>query len=176
MSDSAVTTVIYHRVDKTREAEYRQWQQRITSACAQAEGYQKTEYFEPGIVTHNECEFVTVFGFDSRELLENWINSDIRKSLLEEAEAFTVGKVKVAVFAGLEHWLGRGDKTPRYKMTIVTFLVIWPLVHFVPPQVGRLTGLDGLASEFLSTLVIVITMSYVAFPLASRLFGFWLRK
>lgn len=176
MSDSSVTTVVYHRVDKARVEEYCQWRQRMTEACKAFEGYQKTEFFEPGVVTHNDSEFVTVFMFESRELRDKWIDSDIRHSLVDEAEAFTVGKVKMAVFSGLEHWLGPGDKTPRYKMTVVTFFVIWPLVHFVPVQIGNLTGLEGLAGEFVSTLVIVLTMSYIALPLASRLFGFWLRK
>jgi antibiotic biosynthesis monooxygenase (ABM) superfamily enzyme len=163
-------------VDKAKIEAYRLWQNRITNACGQMEGYLDTQLFEPGVVTHNESEFVIVFRFKSRESLQQWIESDTRKSLLQEAEDFSVGKTKIAFFSGLEHWFSRGAGPPRYKMTVVTFFAIWPLVHFLPGQINKLFGFGALANELISTALMTIIMSYLALPLACKIFKFWLRN
>jgi antibiotic biosynthesis monooxygenase (ABM) superfamily enzyme len=175
MKDPSVTTVIYQRVDKARLEEYREWQQRITAACGKFEGYLDTQLFEPGVVTHNDSEFVIVFRFRSEEFLRKWMDSDTRAALVEEAEEFNIGKTKIAFFSGLEHWFSQGAGPPRYKMTLVTFFAIWPLVHFLPPQVDRLLDLNPLANELLSTALMTVLMSYIALPLACRVFRFWLK-
>ena len=176
MSEHKVTTVIYHRVKEGDLHAYREWQPRITHACKQFEGYIDTQVIEPGIVTQDDNEYVLVFRFESRDLLKKWIDSDTRKQLLQEAASFTVGQPKVAILSGLEHWFSEGKSPPRYKMTLVTFVAIWPLVHFLPGLTGQFLTFGKLGNEFVTTLMIVLTMSYIALPLACRLFGFWLKR
>lgn len=176
MGDSAVTTVIYHRVKSHDMDAYREWQPRITAACRRFEGYIDTQLFEPGMVTPDDNEFVLVFRFESRDLLKKWIDSDTRKNLLQEARHFTIGEPKIATFTGLEHWFTQGEGPPRYKMTVVTFFAIWPLVHFLPGPINRLVDSGDLANELVAVIVITVLMSYVALPLACKVFAFWLRK
>lgn len=176
MSKYEVTTVIYQRVKEGDLDQYRQWQPRITKACSQFEGYLDTQLVEPGIVTQDGNEFVLVFRFASEELLKIWIDSDTRKKLLEEAESFTVGQPKIAFFTGLEHWFSQGGGPARYKMTIVTFLSIWPLVHFLPGIINQYLNFGSLGNEFIATVIIVVTMSYIALPLSCKIFGFWLKS
>lgn len=175
MDKPSVTTVIYHRINRERIQEYRDWQSRITDVCKSYEGYQDTLLFEPGIVTHNESEFVTIFRFKSQELLSKWIESDSRKKLLLESESFTIGRTKIAFFNGLESWFSQENSPPRYKMTIVTFFAIWPLVHFLPDPINQILEFGPLGNEIVVVLIITITMSYVALPLACRIFNFWLK-
>jgi len=176
MSDLEVTTVIYHRVKDGDLAQYREWQPRITAACKKFEGYIDTQLVEPGVVTQDDNEFVLVFRFESRALLREWIDSDTRKGLLKEAERFTLGQPKIATFSGLEHWFSPGSSPPRYKMTMVTFFAIWPLVHFLPMLTDHYLHFGKLGNEFITLALIVTTMSYVALPLACKVFGFWLKR
>jgi antibiotic biosynthesis monooxygenase (ABM) superfamily enzyme len=176
MSNNEVTTVVYHRVKEGNLEQYREWQPRITAACNQFEGYIDTQLVEPGILTRDDNEFVLVFRFESRDLLKKWIDSDIRKKLLQEAGSFTLGQPKVAIFSGLEHWFSQGDGPPRYKMTVVTFLAIWPLVHFLPGHINQYLNFGNLGNEFVATVIIVVIMSYLALPLSCKIFSFWLKN
>ena len=176
MSNSEVTTVIYHRVKEGDMDAYRRWQPRITAACSEFAGYLDTQLVEPGIITQHDNEFVLIFRFESKELLKKWIDSDIRKKLIKEAESFTVGQPEIAVFTGLEHWFAQGDGTPRYKMTVITFIAIWPLVHFLPGPINQMLNFGAFANEVITTAIIVVTMSYVALPLACKLFRPWLKN
>ena len=172
-----VTTVIYHRVEKCNLDKYREWQPRIAAACRAFQGFEDIQVFEPGVVTENDNEFVQILRFDSSSSMEKWIESDERRKLLEESKAFTIGEPKLTFFTGLEHWFGQADDgPPRYKMTLVTFLAIWPLVHFLPPLINRYLHLGALGNEFVATALLVIIMSYLALPLMCRLFGSWLGK
>ena len=172
-----VTTVIYHRVEKCNLDKYREWQPRIAAACRAFEGFEDIQVFEPGVVTENDNEFVQIIRFSSKSYMQKWIDSEVRASLLEESRGFTIGEPKLTFFTGLEHWFGQvNDGPPRYKMTIVTFLAIWPLVHFLPPLINRFLHLGALGNEFVATGLLVLIMSYLALPLMCRLFGAWLRK
>ncbi len=176
MSKPEVTTFIYHRVKQKDMDKYRQWQPRISAACKEFEGFEDIQVFEPGVVTQNDNEFVQVIRFESDDLLKKWIDSEQRKNLLKETESFTIGQPKLTVFTGLEHWFGECDGPPRYKMTIVTFLALWPLVHFLPPALNRFVNIGQVGNEFLALVLIVLTMSYVALPLMCRVFRFWLKS
>ncbi|NKB36059.1 MAG: hypothetical protein GKR93_02670 [Gammaproteobacteria bacterium] len=176
MSQKEVTTMIYHRVKRSDLDSYREWQPRIAAACKEFEGFEDIQVFEPGVVTENDNEFVQVIRFQSEGLLKKWIESEQRKNLLLETESFTIGQPKLTFFTGLEHWFGQNDGPPRYKMTIVTFFAIWPLVHFLPPAINEVINIGQIGNEFLATVIIVLTMSYFALPFMCRVFRFWLKN
>jgi len=53
-------------------------------------------------------------------------------------------------------------------MALVTFLALWPLVHFVPTAVARWIGLPPILLEVASLGLIVLLMTYVVMPAVTR--------
>ena len=133
-----VTTIVHHKVDIAKKSLYLDWQQRLTQASKQFDGYINTTLIEPGFVTSNENEYVIIFTFTDQNSLKHWQDSAVRQQLLGQASEFSLETPKLSTFTGLEHWFIDANKTPsRVKMTCVSFVAIWPLVHFIPPQLDK---------------------------------------
>ena len=172
-----IITIVHHKVELKKVTLYLAWQDKLTQASEQFEGYIKTTLIEPGFVTPNENEYVIIFKFKNQKSLTLWQNSDIRKSILEEANDFSIETPKLRSFSGLEHWFLDAKKTPsRTKMTVISFLAIWPLVHFIPPLLLPILSFSNIANETITTAIITLGMSYVALPAMTRIFKFWLKK
>lgn len=56
---------------------------------------------------------------------------------------------------------------PRYKMALAIFLVLWPLVHFMPGLTGELIA-NPVVAEGVTVFVIVLMMIYLILPLITR--------
>ena len=75
---------------------------------------------------------------------------------------------------------GRGGQVgepspPRYKMVIVTWLGVFPIVTILFSVFGHwLNLLPTLVRTLVFTAVMVTLMSYVVMPSMTRLFSFWL--
>lgn len=63
---------------------------------------------------------------------------------------------------------------PKYKMAILTFLVLWPLVHFIPSIIMKYFVISPLLLEVLSIAIIVFLMTYVIMPVVTKLLREWL--
>lgn len=168
---SDLTVLVRHVVAPDRVEQFREWVAGISTACGEFEGYLGTEVIRPVDSDTDDNEFVVIFRFDSRPNLERWVDSEEREAWLARGREF---KSEDAVLEqhSLEFWFappGAAAVPRRYKMAIVTFLVIWPMVHFIPRAVARGVGSRGLLAEALGTATIVLAMTYVVMPLVSRL-------
>jgi len=70
-------------------------------------------------------------------------------------------------------------KPKKWKMVIITWIAIVPLIFSIPPFLKpRLmeTGLNSFSSELIAITILVIIMVYTALPLLTILFGKWLNK
>ena len=178
-SDNSVTTFVYHKIDLLKIEDYLVWQQKIIKASSLYKGFVDSMLIRPGIFSSEENEYVSIFKFENREYLDKWLNSPIRKELLIQANEFSKDNFKLKVFTGLEHWFitNKHDNPSRYKMTIISFLAIWPLVHFIPPILQPyLSTLNNIARETITTAAITIAMSYIALPIMTVIFKKWLIK
>lgn len=170
-----VTTVVHHRVKLDMVDDYRRWQQGISDESRKFAGFIDIQVIEPGIVTDANNEFVIIFSFKNNDLLEKWLNSPQRKKWLDKADEFSCGEPMIETFEGLAHWFKKDQSVPTWKMTFVSFLAIWPLVHFMSPPIQKILNLSPFMEELITTFVITIAMSYVALPLMSRIFNRWLK-
>jgi len=82
-SDRA-TVVISHRVREGRESDYAQWRAAINIAVARYEGFDGLEEIRPQAGA--QADWVIVFRFRSAEQLSEWLSSDERRALVEQAE------------------------------------------------------------------------------------------
>ena len=126
--------------------------------------------------------FRLVYRFDTGEHLRSWEESDEHARLATVADRFTQGEPQRTVLSGLEAWCtlpGAPAATPppRGKITIVTWLGIFPLVYAFGNLVGVILPPDAprILRIAIVTILVVATMSYVVGPLLTRLFRKWLQ-
>ncbi|MDC3379139.1 antibiotic biosynthesis monooxygenase [Planctomycetota bacterium] len=154
-----------HEVRPGSEPAFEVWTAGIAAACSQFPGYMETQVIRPMGKAGNQ--FVSIFRFDSYKHLDAWMTSEEHTAWLAKTGEFSDEPVQVD-YHSLEFWFSPrqsdGRVPSKHRMAIVTFAVIWPLVHFVPAQVGALLGEPPLLVEAASVGLIVLLMTYVLMP------------
>ncbi|MGW9173414.1 antibiotic biosynthesis monooxygenase [Streptomyces decoyicus] len=175
-----VTAVISHEVRPGREQDFLAWQERTLKAQEKAPGFMGSELFKPveGVQDH----WVVVFRFDSREHLDDWLTSDVRRTLLEEGQkyftSYDVRKIATS-FSGwfqFDHDKG-GEAPPNWKQAMSVVLALYPTVMVLNLTVGY--GLEKLTIReyiglFLSNVLSVSALTWLLMPLVNRALAFWL--
>ena len=173
-----VTAVASRRVKRGREREFEEWVSGILAAANGFPGYLGSEVLRPGDAPGDD-EYRIVFRFDRKSNLRAWEESEERHRWLREAEPL-IHEERVHVLTGLETWFTLPWKAgepspPRYKMAIVTWLAVFPLITLILTLFGPLLGLlPMLLRTLVLTAVMVSLMTYVIIPRLTRLFSFWL--
>jgi antibiotic biosynthesis monooxygenase (ABM) superfamily enzyme len=176
--DPPVTGVVLRRVKRGREQEFEEWLSGILAAANEAPGYLGSEVLRPG-AGEDDDEYRIVFRFDHASNLHAWENSEERQRWRRRAEPL-VHEEKYQVLTGLETWFTLPSKAgetapPRYKMVIVTWLGVFPIVTVIFSLFGHwLNMLPTLVRTLVFTVVMVTLMTYVVMPRLTRLFSFWL--
>jgi uncharacterized protein len=173
-----VTTTVTRRVKPGHEPFYERFLEGIIAAARQYPGHLGVEVFRPENPATGE--YRVVYRFDTGEHLRAWLDSDERAAWLERAEPHVVGPMRTQVLTGLETWFtvpGRlGLPPPRpYKMALLTWLTIFPLITLVVVVLEPL--LDGLALVprlAVTTAVTVPIMTWLVMPRVTRLLRRWL--
>jgi antibiotic biosynthesis monooxygenase (ABM) superfamily enzyme len=106
--------------------------------------------------------------------------TDERAAWLARAEPHVIGPMRTQFLTGLETWFtlpGRPGIPPpaRYKMALLTWVTIFPLITLVVVVLGPL--LEGLALVprlAITTAVTVPIMTWLAMPRVTRLLRGWL--
>jgi uncharacterized protein len=173
-----VTAVASRRVKRGREREFEEWTSGILAAANEFPGYLGSEVLRPGDAPGDD-EYRIVFRFDQESNLRAWEESEERHSWLREAEPL-IHEEKVHVLTGLETWFTLPWKAgepspPRYKMALVTWIAVFPLITAIFALFGPLLSqLPTLLRTLILTAVMVSLMTYVIMPRLTRLFSFWL--
>ena len=176
--DPPVTAVASRRVKQGREQEFEEWLSGILAAANEAPGYLGSEVLRPADAD-DDNEYRIVFRFDHASNLHAWENSEERRRWLHKGESLQ-HEQKVDVLTGLETWFTLPSKVgepspPRYKMVVVTWLGVFPIVTIIFSLFGHwLSLLPTLERTLVFTAVMVTLMTYVIMPRMTRLFSFWL--
>ena len=176
--DPPVTAVASRRVKQGREHEFEEWVSGILAAANEFPGYLGSEVLRPSDSDDNEYKIV--FRFDHASDLHAWENSEERQRWLRKSRPLLQEEEKVHVLTGLETWFTMPSKAgepppPRYKMAIVTWLAVFPVVAVIFSLFGPwLNLLPTLLRTLVFTVVMVTLMTYVIMPRMTRLFSFWL--
>ncbi len=173
-----LTVVVSRRVRKGQEAEFEKLSSQMTERAALFPGYLGATMFRPS--SPEDPEYRIVFKFQNRESLDVWEKSCERAELLAQIETFLLQPSEREVTSGIVTWFtlpGQNPVTPppKYKMTIVSWLALYPAVTLVFILFGDLLALlPLLLRTMLVTIVVMVLMSYVLMPRMSRWFAFWL--
>ena len=147
--------------------------------------------------TPNEVdEFIAIVRFDNYSNLQRWMTSKERTQMMERVDEFS-DKIPVFSYNSIEHWFTppgntltkqissstqRGNQNhsgppPRYKMWMVTCVVIYCQVLWVPQLTGVILPVSTINPYILKLINTVLTVTFstfVFFPIITRLLSFWL--
>ncbi|RAG83582.1 antibiotic biosynthesis monooxygenase [Streptacidiphilus pinicola] len=176
----AVSAVISHDVRIGREKEFVQWEEKITEAQREFAGFMGSELFRP--VEGIQENWVVVSRFDTRDHLDDWLDSELRGKLLEEGRqyfsAYEVRKVGSAFSA----WFTFGEETPEgvppnWKQAMTVLLALYPTVMVLNLTVGRVLtseGVVGYLALFIGNVLSVSILTWLLMPLVNKALAFWL--
>ncbi|HET6665233.1 MAG TPA: antibiotic biosynthesis monooxygenase [Acidimicrobiales bacterium] len=177
-SHGPVTTTVTRRVKPGHEPFYDQFLAGINAAASRFPGHLGVEVFRPQTATAGEYRIV--YRFDTGEHLRAWLDSDERAAWLERAEPHVMGPMRSRFVTGLETWFTVPDRPgipppPPYKMALLTWLTIFPLITLVvialDPLLEKLALVPRLA---VTTAVTVPIMTWLVMPRITRLLRGWL--
>jgi len=172
-----VTTTVTRHVKPGHETFYEQFLEGIISAARQFPGHLGVDVFRPQ--SGATGEYRTVYRFDTPEHLRAWLDSEQRAAWLAHAEPHVIGPMRTSFVTGLESWFtlpGQpGAAPPPYKMALLTWITIFPLISAIVAMTGPL--LEELPSVLrlgITTALTVPLMTWVVMPRVTRLLRRWL--
>lgn len=180
--NEVVTLVIKHRIRAGMEADYEVWLRRIVAIAGSYPGHLGVDVIRSK--SGGLHLFTCVLRFHSTDAMQQWMDSQQRRELVEEATPMLADGDQTEVNPQNEFWFTPGSETsapppPRWKQACVTFLVICPLTLLIPLLWGPVFALSPLLANYvvstaLVTITIVLLVCYVMMPAATRLFAPWL--
>lgn len=180
LPDSApVTTVVNRTVKAGREAEFEKWLQGVSQVVAGFPGHLGMDVFRP---PEGEREYVFIYRFDTWRNLRRWSDSRERMEWVARADALC-DESHFQRITGLEHWFrmpsrhapGAPPPPPRWKMAVLTWLAIYPLINVMNVALGPLIGAwHPLLRTLLTTAIMIPLMTWVIMPGMTRVFLRWI--
>jgi len=173
-----VTATVTRLVKPGHERAYEEFLAGISGAARAFAGYLGEEVFRPAGGAGGEYRII--YRFDSPAHLRAWLDSGERAAWLARAEPHVAGPMRTEFLTGLESWFTLpaqpgAPPPPPYKMAIVTWAAIFPLITLVvvasAPLIGGLPLVPRLA---VTTLVTVSLMTWVVMPRVTWLLRRWL--
>src|SRR5262249_59895095 len=127
-----VTATVTRRVKPGHEDAYEQFLAGISGAAKAFPGYLGEEVFRPA---GTGGEYRIVYRFDSPAHLRGWLDSAERAAWLQRAERHVAGPMRTQFLTGLESWFTLptqpGTPPPPYKMAVLTWVTMFPLLTLV---------------------------------------------
>jgi len=178
INDPAVTVSIARRVKPECQEGFEAFLTGVTNACGQYAGYLGSNIFRP--VNADDPEYRIIFKFDRLTNLRHWEASAEREYWFAIAEPLTISPPQIQILTGLETWFTLSSKPeitppPRYKMALVTWLAVFPLITLISAIFQQvLMVLPLVLRVAVVTAIVVPTLTYVLMPQMTRLFASWL--
>jgi len=178
-ASNPVTVLVSRRVRRGQAAEFERLMAGMQSAAARFPGHMGGFLIPPDQVEQG-C-YRTLFAFDTEAHLQAWTQSAERKDWLERIALVTHGDAAMRVLTGLETWFAlpaarTKAPPPRWKMALVTWLGIFPLVLLLSRTIGALLApfLWPALVVMVVTALVVTAMTWLVMPTLVRLFAGWL--
>src|SRR5919198_1964541 len=172
------TTVICRKIRPGHEKDYNDWVQRYLTLVRKAPGYLGTTIIIPG-GSKSPLRYI-IRCFADKAAMERWDNSEESLKLIEEANNYSIRHYETST--GLETWFTLPDlKTlsqsppPKWKMAIVIFFAAYAISSvsrsILNPYIGEW---PLLGNAVIYTVILVVSLTYFALPIANRLLRRWL--
>lgn len=182
MEIPGASVVISHHIIDGKQLEYEEWLEEIGPLCRSYPGHIDWQIIRP--IPNLTFNYTVIIRFDNIANLKNWMESDVRKKLIEKAQPMFAQDDRYVMRTGLEFLFqnGPGRKAPRrWKQYLVTWSAIFPLSLLVPalllPVIERLpVPQNKVANALIVSGCIVFLMVYFIMPQYTRRIQKWLYK
>ena len=189
-TDSSVTWVVQHHVRPDRQRDFEEWLKGIAEESAHFRGHEGMTILRPSEGGPHP-EYVVVVRFATYDDLHRWEQSTQRAHWMGLLEPMVLERPTYRTASGLETWFKLPGHTvvvppPKYKMAVLVFVALIPLILLVVSLLDEAVsdqpylaasvelGPDFFVRTMVSTLIVVVLMTWVAMPLLTRLAGRWL--
>lgn len=178
-ADTTVTKVVDRIPRQGMDAQLELALKNLIAAAIKFPGHQGVTVTRPSLPSRPG--FHMVYRFDSCEHLRAWEESPEHAPLVAAANRYTQGEPRYNMLTGLETWFtlpvqGPAHPPARFKMTVVSWIGIFPLVYLFLMVSGWILPADTpvILRVVLVTALVVPSMSYLVAPRLTRLFKDWL--
>lgn len=171
-----VSRVVHRRAKLGCDKAYEDLVRAMLKASSLYPGYISAAVITPKIEGE---EFQIIQRFATQKDLAGWQSSEESATWHERLNSVAEADPEYRFLTGLEVWfdpkLVFSDVTAvRWRMTVVSWLGIYPLVAFCLWYISPLMqGLPYLLRTAALTAIVVVAMSYVVMPRLSRWMGWW---
>jgi antibiotic biosynthesis monooxygenase (ABM) superfamily enzyme len=172
-----VTSIICRNIMPGYEKDYDNWAQRYLTFIRKAPGYLGITIIIPG-GSKSSLRYI-IRRFADKATMEAWDNSEQSQKLLQEADNYSTRHYETST--GLETWFTLpGLKTlsqsppPRWKMAIVLFFAAYFISSLSRFVLNPFLGQWPMLSAVIYTAILVVSLTYIAMPILSRLLRRWL--
>jgi uncharacterized protein len=171
------------KAKKGRIDEFEEWVDGIIHESLKFEGHMGVSIIRPPDPANPE--YIVIIRFDNYQNLAKWETSEIQRKWIEKSKDVIEDEPKVTKQTGLEFWFtpfsrnaqASAMQPPRYKMAIVTGVVIFALFIMLLPLIQNATArLPFLVGIVITIAVMVVLMTYVIMPAVTWLLRPWLSK
>jgi antibiotic biosynthesis monooxygenase (ABM) superfamily enzyme len=174
-----VSAVISTRIKPGKEAEYAVWERKIAAAQSKAPGLQGYRFEPP--VPGVQDDYVAILRFDNQANLQAWLDSPVRKQLIEEAEPLTE-EFHARLGTGFEQWFRDGSGAPApwpvWKMDFIVLMLLYPIVFLWGVSVGTPILQNQLNTPWALNLFIgnifSVTLTGFMVPWVANHMGWWM--
>lgn len=179
MSDS-FTIAISHFVKQGREEAFEAALKRIVQQATTFEGYEGVQ-----IIRHDEnveSQYLLLVSFDQEANYKRWEASDVREAWSEELSEYVIKESQIRYQEGLEFWFSLKNNPPvqppvKWKMALLTWLVIYPLILILSTLAGSyLSLIPSFLRMLMVSMLLVTSMTYFLMPSITKIFAFWIFK
>lgn len=177
MNNWGVTEVFVTQVHPQKVAAYHAWMGKIHEAESHFQGFKGVYVQSPK--EEQAGNWITLLQFDTQEHLDQWITSDIRKAILNEASTLVHSVESHRMISPFSGWFASASfanqTPPTWKQTCVVLLVLFPVVmlelHFLSPLVH---SVDLSLATFIANAISVTLVAWPLMPVAIYCLKWWL--
>ena len=182
-SNGPVTVNVKIKAKKGRIDEFEEWMHNIIHESMRFEGHMGVNIIRPSDASNPE--YIVILRFDTYQNLAKWENSETQRIWFEKGKDLWEVEPRFAKQTGLEFWFTPFSRNaqapamqpPRYKMAIVTGVVIFALfITLLPLMENATAGLPFLVGVVITIAVLVVLMTYLIMPAVTWLLRPWLSK
>ncbi|MBI4532554.1 MAG: antibiotic biosynthesis monooxygenase [Candidatus Melainabacteria bacterium] len=176
--DEPITVLVKHFVKPGCQDSFLEWNDGLLKTMRQFKGFIGQTVFPPQ--EDEPLLYHVIFRFASIDHLQDWWKSDEYRQRRANLPTIVAKQPEFRYSNGLEHWFStstakESNTPPTYKMAVIVYVSLVPLVFIAGPLLQPLLmSFPGWTVTMISTAMIVAIDSYVALPLATRLFAKWL--
>lgn len=174
VNTARTSAVIVHPVPPAYADCYLVWQQSITTAAAQFDGYQGTDIYPPE--NDRDPNWIAVLHFQTPADLQGWLDSSQRAEILAQLPPELAGYSKTVLPQGFAPWFSQLlHKPPSWKMALTVLLALYPTVLLLNLLITpHLQGLGRAGAVLVGNAIGVALMQWGIMPRLTRLLKPWL--